>query len=524
MMSRPLEAGTSTLYGSYAELNHNHNHTTAPSQNGWNIDDVSVCASPGDLASSASKRRKTWTPVPDNESLGSALRKAVMEHQLGLSLNFVLLLGMTYMLFPSLRDNIKACFMLSYATEVPGQYGQGLRDMYLVASFVIYFTGFRAFMLDYVLMPTAAACGIGRRKGRVRFAEQAYMLVYYAVYWFWGLAVFVKDTPSGITTANELLISLWRDFPRLLMPASIKMYYLTQFAFWIQQIVVIHLEERRKDHYQMLTHHFVTVGLIGGSYGYRQWRVGNAFLVCMDVVDLILPLAKILRYMNMQTACDCTFGIFVVTWIAARHVCYVAICWSIYAHVNVVTMPYGVYSTITGQRLSPDGGNVVLENLLQPMLRPHAKTFAFNGNIRWSFLGLLAALQVITLAWLVMIMKVVIRVIRGQGADDTRSDDEGEDEDVDPIPPHHSDRGVPIDTDKPRFIEVETTTEEHSWPSRKVAANGKRKSKGISSGLKLGEHKEILNRIGCLSEEQLAREREARNGSTSPRPASAGLR
>lgn len=520
MTQQHLEAGSSALYARFPELDH-----TPPPQKEWPIDEVSVCASPGDFTAPAPQsRRRTWSAVPDQESLGSALRKAIMEHQLGLSLNFVLLLGMTYALFPSLRGNIKACFTLSYAAEDSGLYGQGLRDMYLVASCIIYFTGLRAFMLDYVLMPMAAACGIGRKKGRVRFAEQAYMLVYYTVYWFWGLAVFVQDTPSGITNVNDLLVSLWRDFPRLLMPAGIKLYYLTQFAFWIQQIIVIHLEERRKDHYQMLTHHFVTVGLMGGSYGYRQWRVGNAILVCMDIVDLVLPLAKILRYLGMQMACDCAFGLFVITWIGARHICYIAICWSIYAHVNVVTMPYGVYSTITGERISTDGGETIMDNLLQPMLRPEAKTFAFNANIRWWFLGLLGALQLITLAWLVMIMRVVIRVIRGQGADDTRSDDEGEDEDVDPIPPQPSGHTAPLEAEKPRFIEVEASTEDHSWPARKVTANGKRKSKGISSGLNLGEHKEILNRIGCLSEEQLAREREARNGSASPRPGSASLR
>ncbi|KAI5361870.1 Putative TRAM1-like protein [Septoria linicola] len=519
-MPHQLEAGSSTLYAQFPELDH-----TPPPQKRWVIEDVSVCASPGDFTSSTPRRRRTWTAVPDNESLGSALRKAVMEHQLGLSLNFVLLLGMTYVLFPSLRDNIRACFTLSYASDVPGQYGHGLRDMYLVASCVIYFTGFRAFMLDYVLMPMAASCGIGRKKGRVRFAEQAYMLVYYAIYWFWGLAVFIKDTPSGITNVNDLLLSLWRDFPRLLMPAGIKAYYLTQFAFWIQQIVVIHLEERRKDHYQMLTHHFVTVGLMGGSYSYRQWRVGNAILVCMDVVDLVLPLAKILRYLGMQTACDCAFGLFVVTWIAARHVCYVVVCWSLYAHASHVAMLYGVYSTDTGERLSTDGGTAVMEHLLQPMLRPEAKTFAWNANIRGSFLALLGALQVITLAWLVMIMRVVIRVIGGQGADDTRSDDEGgEEEEEDPIPSQPSDHGVLVETEKPRFIEVEASSEEHNWPSRKAMANGKRKSKGISSGLNLGEHKDLLNRIGCLSEEQLTREREARNGSASPRPASSGMR
>jgi acyl-CoA-dependent ceramide synthase len=502
-----------------------HEITTPPSplpppRKDSSIDHLAICASPSNFTK---QKRRNTNPKNHHETLGSALRKSVMDHQLGLSLNFVLFLGMSYALFPSLRHNIASCFLLSYRSDHSGWYGQGPRDMYLVASCVVYFTGFRAFMLDYVLMPLAGHCGIARRKGRVRFAEQAYMIVYYAIYWSWGLVLFIRDTPPGITSANDLLISLWRDFPRLLMPAGIKFYYLTQFAFWIQQIVVIHLEARRKDHYQMLTHHVVTVGLMCGSYGYRQWRVGNAILVCMDIVDLIFPLAKILRYMNMQMACDCCFGVFVSAWIVTRHVFYNCICWSIYAHVNVVTMPYGLYSTVTGERLSSDSGDQILPNILQPMLRPDAEAFAFNAQIRWWFLGLLGALQVITLGWLIMIMRVVIRVVRGQGADDSRSDDEGEgDEEEEEEEQDEELESSPSDVEKSRFIEVETSSEDVTWPPRRVATVAtpvKRKSKGISSGLNLGEHKEILNRIGCLSEEQLAREREKkREGSASPRP------
>ena len=110
--------------------------------------------------------------------------------------------------------------------------------------------------------------------------------------------VFTQDTPESTATtflgqANDLLISLWRDYPRLLLGPSLKLYYLSQTAFWVQQIFVINIEERRKDHWQMFTHHIVTVTLLVFSYGYRQMRAGNAVLVLMDVVDLIFPVCLI---------------------------------------------------------------------------------------------------------------------------------------------------------------------------------------------------------------------------------------
>ena len=68
-----------------------------------------------------------------------------------------------------------------------------------------------------------------------------------------------------------------------------KGYLLVQWAFWLQQILVINMEERRKDHWQMLTHHVITISLISSCYSYHFTRVGNLILVLMDVVDLFLP-------------------------------------------------------------------------------------------------------------------------------------------------------------------------------------------------------------------------------------------
>lgn len=75
------------------------------------------------------------------------------------------------------------------------------------------------------------------------------------------------------------------------MTGTFKWYYLVQLAFWIQQILVIHIEQRRKDHAQMLTHHIITCVLISITYVYRYTRAANVVLCLMDVVDLLLPVS-----------------------------------------------------------------------------------------------------------------------------------------------------------------------------------------------------------------------------------------
>jgi very-long-chain ceramide synthase len=172
----------------------------------------------------------------------------------------------------------------------------------------------------------------------------------------------------------------------------------------------------------MFTHHMITCALMCGSYCYHQTKVGNVFLCLMDVVDLFLPLAKILKYLKFRLVCDIAFGAFMITWFVARHVSYMRVCWSIYAHLPE-EVNYGCYrgsaSDLQGPFTVPDD----YDHLLQPFFNPEGLV-CWNAGIGKIFLGVLLALQGILLIWLSMIVKVAYKVVSGEGADDTRSDDE----------------------------------------------------------------------------------------------------
>ena len=91
---------------------------------------------------------------------------------------------------------------------------------------------------------------------------------------------------------------LWVDWPDRELDGLFKWYYLVQFAFWLQQILVVNIEELRKDYQQMFTHHIITSILIFTSYGYHQTKVGNAILCLTDVVDLFLPVSNPYRILD----------------------------------------------------------------------------------------------------------------------------------------------------------------------------------------------------------------------------------
>ena len=140
------------------------------------IEDLALCANPGGYEnaevgrSERKRRRETNKSATGGESLAGMLRRGIVNHQLGLSLNLILLVGMSWCVFPSLRNKLEAFFWLSYRTtkQADAMFGQGPRDLNLVIGFVVLFTGLRAFMLDHVLMPLAGALGVRQHKGRVR--------------------------------------------------------------------------------------------------------------------------------------------------------------------------------------------------------------------------------------------------------------------------------------------------------------------------------------------------------------------
>jgi very-long-chain ceramide synthase len=146
----------------------------------------------------------------------------------------------------------------------------------------------------------------------------------------------------------------------------------------------------------MNAHHVITIFLVLASYSQNLTRVGCLVLVLMDFTDIILPLAKMLRYLELPRACDAAFVSFLVSWFLTRHVGFLLILWS------------------TWHRY--------------PILRPESMVYGNDDPYTpvhyWAFNIALGALQIIMCVWFVAIVSIAWSVIRGKPAEDTRSDEE----------------------------------------------------------------------------------------------------
>lgn len=70
-----------------------------------------------------------------------------------------------------------------------------------------------------------------------------------------------RSSPKNINKCSNLDIA----YPTWAMKPELKAYYLIQFAYWWQQLLVLilGLEKPRKDYLELVAHHFVTLWLIG---------------------------------------------------------------------------------------------------------------------------------------------------------------------------------------------------------------------------------------------------------------------
>jgi very-long-chain ceramide synthase len=218
--------------------------------------------------------------------------------------------------------------------------------------------------------------------------------------------------------------------------------------------------------------------------------------------------------MGFSTLCDIAFGAFVVAWFVTRQVFYPMVIYSVYAY-SPLDMAPGCYLSDGSlvpmsdtARFTALGGEQIFANTIKSYT-DRTGTICWNPAIRYIFLGLLLALQAIICLWFVMIAKVVYKVLSGQGADDVRSDDEGEDSDIEaeldkPIDAH-SLNSIKSSHDPPP-LEQEVGVESLVFTCRNPSTRGYKRNSGRNSGNRgsgivsipgHGDRKELLGRIGC---------------------------
>lgn len=339
-------------------------------------------------------------PVHSKSNYKDSFLASVERNQIFISRSLLICLYLFHVGYPALLPYTSKFIHLQYrsGTSSSGHllYDIGIDDAYYIANAVITLTFLRSCLMQWVFSPFAKfVCNIHSRKARVRFAEQSWSITYYCM--SFGVGCWLYYTSPYWLNIDPI----YSGWPHYQMTATFKAYYLVSIGFWIQQVFVLNIEERRKDHYQMFAHHIITCTLTMGSYYYYLTRIGHLILMIMDSGDIFLSSAKVLRYAGLRNACDWMFLLFLISWIVLRH--------GVYNYLFL-------HSWNSRHILLGDG---CVEGLLQKR--------CLTPGVLNSFLALLGGLQIITCVWFYLIMKVAYKVVTGTGAEDVRSDEDDSD-------------------------------------------------------------------------------------------------
>ncbi|GAA5853510.1 hypothetical protein JCM8547_002488 [Rhodosporidiobolus lusitaniae] len=293
------------------------------------------------------------------------------------------------------------------------RYGKGPRDFVFLLFYIVVFSFLREAVTEYLVRPLARNLGLKSESKIVRFTEQGYAFVYLSASATFGLYVMSKQPSWWYKTEH-----FWLGYPHWRMDGSLKSYYLLQFSYWLQQMIVLvmGLEKPRLDFTELVIHHIVTLWLVGWSYLLNFTMIGTAVFVSMDIPDIVLALSKCLNYLEYcQRPSEITFVIFLCSWHYFRQWLNFRILRSVwYDSFRLIPLEWRTWSTV-------EQGSWVLSGV---------GTGVVPEWIRYQIFAPLFVLFLLNIVWSYHIWRVLIRILMGQNATDVREEGEEAAEDV----------------------------------------------------------------------------------------------
>lgn len=147
---------------------------------------------------------------------------------------------------PYLNSSTETNSTSSGLTDRPTTYLKGVDDIYFIAFWVLSFTLFRECVMRFLFVPLGRWLGVSSSKNLLRFGEAGYDIICHPLKWWFGFWIMQNSEYRYLR-----LEGLWQGYPHFRLGWEIKTHYLIQTAFWLQQIITLNVEKRRKDYYQV---------------------------------------------------------------------------------------------------------------------------------------------------------------------------------------------------------------------------------------------------------------------------------
>ncbi|KAL5541090.1 hypothetical protein UlMin_043376 [Ulmus minor] len=225
----------------------------------------------------------------------------------------------------------------------------------------------------------------------VKCSESMWKFTYYAAAEVCILKIVYSE--PWLTDITEY----FRGWPNQELQLPLKLYYMCQCGFYIYSIAaLLAWETRRKDFSVMMSHHVITVVLIGYSYISRFFRIGSIVLALHDASDVFMEAAKVFKYSEKELGASVCFGFFAISWLISR----------------LIYFPFWVIKSSSYH---------LVQHLDLSQTYPSLQYYVFNT--------MLIMLLIFHIYWWVLICSMIRRQFQNSGkvGEDIRSDSEDED-------------------------------------------------------------------------------------------------
>lgn len=147
----------------------------------------------------------------------------------------------------------------------------------------------------------------------IKCSESLWKLAYYAIVEACILQIAYHEPWSRDTKES------FKGWPNQELKITLKLFYMCQCGFYLYSIgALVTWETRRKDFAVMMSHHVITVILIGCSYLTSFFRIGAIILALHDASDVFMEAAKVFKYSERELAASVFFGFFAISWLLLR--------------------------------------------------------------------------------------------------------------------------------------------------------------------------------------------------------------
>ncbi|KAA8545876.1 hypothetical protein F0562_020673 [Nyssa sinensis] len=219
----------------------------------------------------------------------------------------------------------------------------------------------------------------------------------------------------------------FRGWPNQELKLPLELFYMCQCGFYIYSIAaLLTWETRRKDFSVMMSHHIVTVILIGYSYITRFFRIGSVILALHDASDVFLEAAKVFKYSENEVGASVCFGLFAISWLILR----------------LIFFPFWIINSsrfVPKQMFCFTTHHYSVPALTYPFIWLAFRSYhicdflrlseAYPMSLYYVFNTMLLTLLVFHIYWWILICSMITRQLKNRGkvGEDVRSDSEDDD-------------------------------------------------------------------------------------------------